>query len=458
MDKKKFGQQLRTARKERGLQAIGVCAAARPLPTGNTDLPPHDCRHGAKGYTLTELLVTISIVAISCSIAIPSLVAVNRRLEFKGRNDNARILFLAAQAQLSQMRADGQLEQLTAREDVHDVPPPQENPNNASDFPKADWNSQYVYTSSEEDAFDQILPPGAVDEAIREGQILIEYNSVSGDVYAVFYSEAGTALTYGTLCREESERKKQMLGYYAGSSIFRDSAALDNKIYRARMTYENGEEGIVTIRIPIPDSYVCACDAFLLGLEVTLEIQREAVSEKPIARDYFMCAVKERNQTDGCRLSKDGQYVEITYVLDSLRDKGSFLELCAENMASDPTESENLPVFPGENVTIFADVEFYPAGGSPQVEILDAIAPGIQPMFGGIYQCNDDECYILTVENGRNLQNLSALAPSVAEKVRSVNIAQDIDWANTVSYYREAYGMDLSAAMPMGYADGNKPT
>ena len=66
-------------------------------------------KKGSLGYTLTELLVAIGILAVLCAIAIPSLITISRALRFRQRNDYAKTIFLAAQENLTEMRSDGSL-------------------------------------------------------------------------------------------------------------------------------------------------------------------------------------------------------------------------------------------------------------------------------------------------------------------------------------------------------------
>ena len=69
-------------------------------------------KEGTLGYTLTEMLVVIAIIAILVAIAIPSVIAISRALKFKRLNDHAKSIFMAAQQTLTDMRSDGDLKRL----------------------------------------------------------------------------------------------------------------------------------------------------------------------------------------------------------------------------------------------------------------------------------------------------------------------------------------------------------
>jgi prepilin-type N-terminal cleavage/methylation domain-containing protein len=119
------------------------------------------CKEGSLGYTLMEMLVVIGIIAIICAIAIPSVVSIVKSLRFAQRNDYAKSIFMAAQANLTEMRADGGLAPL--QQAGLDSLPVQEE---ICGFPVEDWSPEYVYTSSEDSqkvSYALVLPVGSVD-------------------------------------------------------------------------------------------------------------------------------------------------------------------------------------------------------------------------------------------------------------------------------------------------------
>ena len=140
-----------------------------------------EIRKNKKGYTMTELLMVIGIIAVVCAIAIPSIVMISRSLRFKQRNDYAKSVFMAAQQNLTEMRSDGELDVLQASSGTYLIPA-------GGGFPD-EFRTEYVYTYTDEDAFNLVLPVGSVDSSVRDANIIIEYNPLTGNVYSVFYSE-----------------------------------------------------------------------------------------------------------------------------------------------------------------------------------------------------------------------------------------------------------------------------
>lgn len=439
-------------------------------------------RSGKKGYTLAEMLSVVAIIAVIAAIAIPSIILINRAIKFKQRNEYAKTVFLAAQSHLTDMRATGGLPVLEAAsgEELYVV---KEEDNPTSGFPTEDWNGQYKYTSSNiiggEEAvgpFDIVLPSGTVDEAVRNKQILIEYNPKNGNVYAVFYSEEGTSLTYDNVIRDpkddgtdaaaksikasQKERKKIMLGYYCGSAMT-SSEEFEVETCKAELSFTNGEEAIVTVKIPLPSQYNASRADFAEGLSVTLEIQREAIAnttgaaqqrapgaapnaldeDEPDAdRPIEVELVVDLNEN--ARWSDDGRYLLIDYVLDSLVSGKSFANVSASVGGStiNIENEDSFCVLPGENVTIIANAEFNNDTGAAVI-IESGMISDVNPMFASVAEDPTGKTgqYILSVANGRNLQNINALSPSVAEKISIVNIEDDINWNNTVTYYNKKY-------------------
>lgn len=435
-------------------------------------------KEGSLGYTLTELLVVIGIIALVCAIAIPSVIAISKALRFKQRNDYAKSIFMAAQQNLTEMRSDGGLVPLQGTEEEVNS---EAVPKGRCGFPDEEWSDEYVYTASnlgvvdeQRNTYDLVLPVGSIESVIRDKQVIIEYNPITGNVYAVFYSEEDdqdilAAYEAGTLPREDANvRKDLMLGYYCGSGLSSNEIELEKTV--AEVEFTNGQEGIVTVKIPMPSLYYGKHDKFIEGLKIDLTVSGDISS-----RDFTVNIKQSGVITENCELDVDGKTVLVTYVLDSLADYRSFANLATGTTNMPAAGTTNTPaagsgvsllantnarrvsellaadfmdasgkekaILPGENITILADVSFERSGSNPAVSIEDGILAGVNPMFEYLDNSGtSDGEYTLAVSNGRNLQNLNALHPAIAEDVEAVIFTDDIHWEDTVAYYNKEYG------------------
>ena len=398
-----------------------------------------------RGYTMTELLAVIGIIAVVVAIAIPSIYVISRTLKFKQRNDYAKTIFMAAQANLSEMRSDGSLFKLHTNCDSEEVP------EGHCGFPAEEWSYEYVFTSSEfpepgaytRSSFDTVLPVNSVESAVRDHNIIIEYNPLTGNVYAVFYCNDEILSLYreGTLPRDEESRKELMLGYYDGSGL--SSSELDLESSEAYMVFDNdGEEGVLTVKVPVSESYYAHLNEFMRGLTIELTMNGEFYGGTvgPIQVDV-----------SAGRVDVDGKTVMFDYTLDSLKDLGSFANLAAAGIKADGTEVSNsdqhlsdyldeseFAILPGDNIMVKAKVDFNCEEVGIEVDVDDAFLV-FNPMFNQLDTYGVDG-FTLSVSNGRHLQNLNAIAPTVANRVSYVAFTDDVYWNETVDYYNNKYG------------------
>lgn len=411
-------------------------------------------KRGSLGYTLTEMLVVVGIIAALCAIAIPSIFAIRNALRFATANNYAKSIFLAAQQNLTELRSDGGLGPVREAAGASEIP------GAVTTFPDA-YRAEYVYTVTGTEAFERVLPAGSIDAELRNDQIVIEYNPITGNVYSVFYfdkdaAELNLEQTYegGTLPREKSERRKLMVGYYDGSGL--NSSQIELEKTQAAVEFINGEEGIVQVKVPMPESFYGNFSEFAEGLNVSLTLTGEWSMSQPAASgetpQVLTLQVKTAGTQDGCTLAADGKTVVLSYVIDSLASRRSFVNFAsgtqaatgggvANSAASLTTlvdeESFIYNILPGENITIQADVTFT-GEGSELVEIEPGILSGVNPMFEYLQPIGNNG-YVLAISNGRNLQNLNAIAPTIADMVQNVTFVSDIYWNDTVAYYNNKY-------------------
>ena len=374
-------------------------------------------KEGSFGYTMTELLVVVAIIAIVAAIAIPSVIAISRALKFKRVNDHAKSIFLAAQQNLTEMRSDGGLKPLQVT-NVNSLPVQE----GQSGFPAEHWSDEYVYTASDlptaveqRNTYDIVLPVGSIEAQVRDAQVIIEYNPITGNVYSVFYSEEDESILSAYQSKtglprdDKVARKDMMLGYYDGSGL--SSSELELEKTAAEVVFDNDEEGIVTVKVPIPSLYYDKHAEFREGLKVDLTLTGENEG------GTVSVNIKESGTLpDNCTLDIDGKTVLITFVLDSLHDCRSFANLSTGTSSMDVTDDSGIQtaadtgaatsakhitelgltdfkkdanlsdgdtgnILPGDNITIDAYVEFVNTGSNPAVTIEDGTLAAVNPMY-----------------------------------------------------------------------------
>ena len=327
-------------------------------------------KRGKLGYTLTELLTVIGIIAVVCAIAIPSIFSIRNALRFAQANNYAKSIFLAAQQNLTEMRSDGGLEPVQSANGAQSIP------STVTSFPD-EFRTEYVFTTTGTQAFDRVLPATSIDASLRDDQIIIEYNPLTGNVYAVFYYEktdlnlVSDYLDPGKgLPRDEATRKGMKLGYYDGSGL--NSSQIELEQTQAIVNFENGEEGIVQVIVPLPESFYGKHTEFGDALNITLSISGDqSMADGSTKEPMSISMVMAVDEGFTGKLSDDGQSLIFEYPIDSLANRSSFVNYASNTQASAPgavssgsslttvaDESKfEFIVLPGENVTITAIVE-----------------------------------------------------------------------------------------------------
>ncbi|MEG1500865.1 MAG: type II secretion system protein, partial [Clostridiales bacterium] len=207
------------------------------------------------GFTLVEMVVTITILSILTAVALPSIYSFVQSGKQINRTNIARTIYVAAQDQLTQKKlsktllsfsqeagfydADGKLNEINKVYAISGLNPP------ADDLENADY-VRYISldksdTINENNPVVKLLDPVVVNKNILKSSICIEYNIQTGVVLSVFYSDIADHLIYGG--GEEKEdllgdrpydfamAKDRKQGYYGGYSTGEeDIAAVPDKI------------------------------------------------------------------------------------------------------------------------------------------------------------------------------------------------------------------------------------
>lgn len=390
-----------------------------------------------RGFTLMEVMVVVAILAVIAGIAIPSVINMRKNMKFTERNDYAKAIFMAAQANLTEMRSKGELSLIipedgsskAVKAQADETPPP----------------STYIYTwNSEASIFDCVLPANSIDSAVRNGQIIIEYNPAAGIVYSVFYyddddMDLKTKYASGALTRDEEGRKELLLGYYSVGNIDAlDAQALDVYQLASSISFTNSDKALLTISVPsqtidrtgaivnIFEKVQGGTSGYTQRMEVALTISGENTNSFTVIGKSALVDATLGETGVVSYTTKTGSsvgavpIVDFIFTLDSLNENENFKKII--DAASGGTANTTGFQF-GDNTAITADITFYPSANDPIVMIESSTIAGINPMFHSLTQNPEYDAeiaknnvsyaikpYILAISNARHLQNLEYLA------------------------------------------------
>lgn len=197
-----------------------------------------------KGFTLTETLLTITILVILFALAVPGVFSIRKNLRQMELDDKAEIIYTAVQNRLSELYTSG----LSGYYDpsgkgyinpLGNVPGDYDN---TVDNDAINENSIYYFTSKNINELEALIGSNVIDDSLNNGHFVVEYmpyakresatdpaNLTVPFVYAVYYSEdlINVADEYNPESKDylSNYRLKQIrlekgakLGYYGGST------------------------------------------------------------------------------------------------------------------------------------------------------------------------------------------------------------------------------------------------
>ena len=197
-----------------------------------------------KGFTLTETLLTITILVILFALAVPGVFSIRKNLRQMELDDKAEIIYTAVQNRLSELYTSG----LSGYYDpsgkgyinpLGNVPGDYDN---TVDNDAINENSIYYFTSKNINELEVLIGSNVIDDSLKNGHFVVEYmpyakresatdpaNLTVPFVYAVYYSEdlIDVADEYNPENKDylSNYRLKQIrlekgakLGYYGGST------------------------------------------------------------------------------------------------------------------------------------------------------------------------------------------------------------------------------------------------
>ncbi len=356
-----------------------------------------------KAFTVTELLIVVAIIVILLAISMPFVADSSTDLKMTELDNYAKTIFLEAQNQLIEKKAEGGLTDFyTEMETVYSANRLDEAP---QDFDVADngdrWKSLY-YLCADDDIVSKVIPEGAS----FDGTCLIELNPQTGDVYGVFYSEDSEAINYALdvqslLDRSVKERKGKQLGYYGGDL---GNTALESFELGQTLEVVNSEELYIKIGYELSAMLLRNYkEALTIDLKITGK-SSNAVWEYPVDTNDMIVKADR---------------MELYILLDSMLQGYSFGELTADASGGGVDITGSFE--PGEDIKITLTGTF-DKGAYYQTVTDEAVA-------NSLFEAKiNDEIHIGAVRHLRNLDK-----DYYTHDGRKVNVIQnkDIDFAST---------------------------
>lgn len=332
----------------------------------------------SRGFTLTEMLASIAMLAILAGLLIPVSASMYRRFRLTEMDDFARQICVAAQNELTAMKATGRLEAFAKQTDQRLTQQPQ-------DYPKTDndgWKDLYTVYSADQAAEDFLLRAGdSLSQATEHGgYFLLELNPLTGDVYSAFYSEQ--PFTYEQISawadrsRETRLGEKDLIGYYSAASADYGAVGVPEK-FCPTIELIDGEE----LYVKIDCGGLMALRRTQRNLTVTLTVKGASGGEVPFTyrggTDFFV-------ERDSITLYK---------VLDSLDEDNAFAAVF-----------KNSGIKAGDDITVQAAITYDDPNQGLNITGETGLAQG-NSLFGAVVT-SDDGSGQIQVSRVRHLNNL----------------------------------------------------
>lgn len=332
----------------------------------------------SRGFTLTEMLAGIAMLAILAGLLIPISAAMYRRFRLTEMDDFARQICVAAQNELTAMKASGRLEVFARQVDRRLAQQPQDYPEGDTDG----WKDLFAVYSTDQAAEDFLLHAGdSLSQATEHGgYFLLELNPLTGDVYSAFYSEQ--PFTYEQISawadrsRETRLGEKDLIGYYSAASADYGAVGVPEK-FCPTIELINGEE----LYVKIDCGGLMALRRTQRNLTVTLTVKGASGGEVPFTyrggTDFFV-------ERDSITLYK---------VLDSLDEDNAFAAVF-----------KNSGIKAGDDITVQAAITYDDPNQGLNITGETGLAQG-NSLFGAVVT-GDDGSGQIQVSRVRHLNNL----------------------------------------------------
>lgn len=316
------------------------------------------------GFTLTETLAVVGILAVVLAVAVPAVITLRGDLKMRELDDTAREIFLAAQNSLTARKAAGV-------------------PLQADDT----GDDGRCWLSSSDGVMKALLPTGTIESVAAGNHYMIWYNPDSATVLEAYYAERALPEEEIRSClysdyddsSHKAERRQAGIGYYNGSDLEMGNVV---SLLPPLLTITNGNELAVSVRVPKAVDYAAAGVTLTVSVD-ELEQDGNAV---PGHQRVFSGDRTAYSPTDGT--------LARVLTLDSLTEGQRFRDICPD-------------ITPGANIRVTATLSG-PAGGERAFLSASAYAVTNSLFDSRAAADSKDTLYIACA---RHLQNL---APAVS--------------------------------------------
>lgn len=406
-----------------------------------------------KGFTLTETLLTITILVILFALAVPGVFSIRKNLRQMELDDKAEIIYTAVQNRLSELYTSGLSNYYDPFDNGSSIKHLGKTPGDYDASVSGDTmndNSIYYFTSNDVASLNKLLGDNTIDPSLT-GQFVVEYMPYAkyetGEipqltvpfVYAVYYTEAkdtndencannySSSGQYLNLLRLKQNRLKDgaRIGYYGGStpgsgSITKISSINDVTIYsneEINRAVVKGRIGIgvdekrSTFEFVFKDQHGHS-SMYVYDVGIKKLYQVDSVGKKILAR------------TDVTNAVVIGSNYTFNFVLDDLsKDNTRFKNIFPELNA-------------GDDITLTASIK------SDEGTVINDTRSTVGNSIYAYVKSEDKNKYVgyekntAYISNGRHLRNLDSDS-NVIDDYSKALLLNDIDFSENGDFYKK---------------------
>ena len=279
---------------------------------------------GSRGFSLVETLAVVAILVILLSLSAVAAAYYRDYLKITELDNAARDIYMAAENRAVLLGGSGQLEKALSS-------------GGAQTLAEGGEQQASVYVAKDTAASLGLLTGGAIDPALLNGQFYIVYDTASGAVTDVFYTEGPDIQDIHYALSIAGNRDKRMrpdsgpmLGYYGGGQAEGEETGPASAPY-IDVEIDNGERLTVKVTYWLPQSV--GSGDYILDVSLNYDTQK---------LDLQNAGHSGRLTQTGPTASGSGNTYTKTWVLDELGDR-RFYELFRE---------EAKVIAPGDSFTV----------------------------------------------------------------------------------------------------------